>query len=126
LTMTSNAEEQANQPAAPTDAAAESHQTRPRCATQAPCRARQAQGAAKSQNAAKQGKPAARIHEGRKAAKVLGLLRRPDDASLKELMKATGWLAHSVCGFLSGTIRRNIDLVSAKNKHGERRYSVQG
>ena len=126
--MTSNAEEQANQPAAPTDAAAESHQTRPRCATQAPCRARQAQGAAKSQNAAKQGKPAARIHEGRKAAKVLGLLRRPDDASLKELMKATGWLAHSVRGFLSGAVatRMKLKLVSTKSEDGERRYSVQG
>jgi hypothetical protein len=118
-------------------AAAESHQTRPRSATQAPCRARQARSGKKassaerrpkSQNAAKQAKPAASTREGSRVAKVLGLLRQPDGASLKELMKATGWLAHSVRGFLSGTISKktNIDLVSAKNKHGERRYSVQG
>jgi Protein of unknown function (DUF3489) len=53
---------------------------------------------------------------------ILGLLRRPDGASLKELMKVTGWLAHSVRGFLSGTISRKTNiLVPAKNKHGERR-----
>jgi hypothetical protein len=58
---------------------------------------------------------------------ILGLLRRPDGASLKELMKVTGWLAHSVRGFLSGTISRKTNiLVPAKNKHGERRYPVQG
>jgi hypothetical protein len=42
-------------------------------------------------------------------------------------MKASGWIAHSVRGFLSGTncMKKNIDLAPAKNKHGERRYSVQ-
>jgi hypothetical protein len=63
-----------------------------------------------------------------KAAKVLGLLRRPEGASLKELMKATGWLAHSVRGYLNGTIskRMKLSLVSAKNEDGERRYSITG
>jgi len=47
-------------------------------------------------------------------------------ASLKELMKATGWLAHSVRGYLSGTVskRMKLKLVSAKSEDGERRYSV--
>ena len=36
----------------------------------------------KRQNAAKQAKPVASTREGRKAAKVLDLLRRPDAASL--------------------------------------------
>ena len=64
---------------------------------------------------------------GSKAAKVLGLLRRPDGASLKELMKATGWLAHSVRGFLSGTIAKTmkLKLVSAKSEDAERRYFVK-
>jgi hypothetical protein len=59
---------------------------------------------------------------------VLGLLRRPEGASLKELMKATGWLAHSVRGYLSGTIskRMKLSLVSAKNEDGKRRYSITG
>jgi hypothetical protein len=43
-------------------------------------------------------------------------------------MRATGWLAHSVRGYLSGTVskRMGLKLVSAKNEDGERRYSVQG
>jgi hypothetical protein len=82
----------------------------------------------KSQKAAKQAKPAAVAREGSKAAKVLDLLRRPDGASLKEPMKATGWLAHSVRGYHSGTVskRMKLKLVSAKSEDGERRYTVQG
>ena len=82
----------------------------------------------KSQSAAKQAKRAAGAREGSKAAKVLSLLRRPDGASLKELMKTTGWLAHSVRGFLSGAVakRMKLKLVSAKSEDGERRYSVEG
>jgi len=81
----------------------------------------------KSQKAAKQAKPATGAREGSKAAKVLSLLRRPDGASLKELMKATGWLAHSVRGYLSGTVskRMGLKLVSAKGEDGNRRYTVQ-
>jgi hypothetical protein len=76
----------------------------------------------------KQATPATGAPEGSKAAKVLGLLRRPDGASLKELMKAKGWLAHCVRGYLSGTVskRMKLKLVSAKSDDKERRYSVQG
>jgi hypothetical protein len=43
-------------------------------------------------------------------------------------MKATGWQAHSVRGFLSGTVskRMGLNLVSAKRDDGERRYSLKG
>jgi len=42
-------------------------------------------------------------------------------------MKATDWQAHSVRGFLSGTIRKNmgLDVVSTKGEDGERSYSVK-
>jgi hypothetical protein len=137
LTMTSNAQEQANTSAAapvqPPKATKRAH-VAPQKRRVAPGKprsgkkARSAERWPKSQKAAKQAKPAAGAREGSKAAKVLGLLRRPDGASLKELMKATGWLAHSVRGFLSGTISKkmSINLVSAKNEDGERRYSIKG
>jgi hypothetical protein len=63
-----------------------------------------------------------------KAALVLGLLKRSGGAGLKELMKATGWQAHSVRGFLSGTLGKKMGLTvtSAKAENEERRYSVKG
>ena len=65
--------------------------------------------------------------EGSKAAKVLDLLKRPDGVTLKELIKATGWQAHSVRGFLSGSVGKKMGLAvtSAKGKEGERTYSVK-
>jgi hypothetical protein len=64
---------------------------------------------------------------GSKTAKVLSLLKRPEGASLKELLKATGWQPHSVRGFLSGTVAKKMGLkVSSKRaESGERRYSVK-
>ena len=135
--MTSNAEEQANPPAAapvqPPKATKRAH-VAPHKRRVAPGKPRSGKKASsaerrpKSQKAAKQAKPAAGAREGSKAARVLGLLRRPDGASLKELMKATGWLAHSVRGFLSGTVakRMRLKLVSAKREDGDRRYCLKG
>ena len=82
----------------------------------------------KSQKAAKQDKPATGAREGSNAAKVLGLLKRPDGASLKELMKATGWLAHSVRGYLSGTVSQwmKLKLVSTKSEEGSAAIPSEG
>ena len=65
--------------------------------------------------------------DGSKAAQVLDLLKRPGGASLQEIMKATDWQAHSVRGFLSGTLRKKMGLTleSAKAEDGERTYSVK-
>jgi len=54
-------------------------------------------------------------------------LKRPDGTTLAELMKATGWQAHSVRGFLSGTVSKKLGfaVASAKAESGERSYSVK-
>ena len=56
----------------------------------------------------------------------LALLRRPKGASLAELQEALGWQAHSVRGFLSGTIKKRpgIDLRSEAVEGRPRRYRI--
>jgi hypothetical protein len=65
--------------------------------------------------------------EGSKTETILGLLKRPGGAALKELMKATSWQAHSVRGFLSAVIGKKMGLTvaSTKTENGDRTYSVE-
>jgi len=64
--------------------------------------------------------------EGSKKAAILALLRQPNGATLKDLMAATGWQAHSVRGFISGAIVKKMGLKveSQKRADGERAYSL--
>jgi hypothetical protein len=77
--------------------------------------------------ASKAGEKAGPARDGSKAAKVLDLLKRPEGASMKDLLKATGWQAHSVRGFLSGAIRKKMGMAvtSTKTEDGERTYSIK-
>jgi hypothetical protein len=43
-----------------------------------------------------------------KTAVLLKALRRKAGASVPEMQKLTGWQAHSVRGFLSGTVKRRL------------------
>ena len=69
----------------------------------------------------------ARVREGSKSAKIVAVLTRQGGATSKDLMKATGWQAHSVRGFLSGTVGKKMGLtvVSTKADDGERCYSIE-
>jgi hypothetical protein len=61
-----------------------------------------------------------------KGAKILELIGRPKGATLAEIMKATGWQAHSVRGFLSTAGRkRGLKIESEKNDAGERVYQIE-
>ncbi len=63
-----------------------------------------------------------------KAATILILLRRPQGATIAQLVKATGWQAHSIRGFLSATIKTKMRLkiVSERQEGKARRYRVAG
>jgi hypothetical protein len=71
-------------------------------------------------------KKAAPARRGSKTAKIIDLLQRPGGVTLKELIKATGWQAHSVRGFLSGTLGKKMGtpVKSSKRADGERAYRL--
>ena len=61
-----------------------------------------------------------------KSQACLDLLGRKDGATLEELKAATGWQAHSVRGFLSGTVKKKLGLTlnSSRDDDGNRRYAL--
>jgi hypothetical protein len=61
-----------------------------------------------------------------KTAAGLKLLRPKSGAALPELQEATGWQAHSVRGFLSGTVKKKLglNLTSEVGKQSMRRYRI--
>lgn len=61
-----------------------------------------------------------------KIMQCLELLTAPDGATIDELQAATGWQAHSVRGFLAGTVKKKLGLIlDAKKAEGHaRRYRV--
>jgi hypothetical protein len=53
---------------------------------------------------------------------IVRLLRRAEGASTEDLMKATGWQAHSVRGAISGSIKKKLGLNVASDKPGTVRF----
>jgi len=66
------------------------------------------------------------VRAGSKTETVLALMKQPGGTTLKAIMDATQWQAHSVRGFISGTLGKKMGLtvVSAKGENGERSYSI--
>ena len=83
--------------------------------------------------AARLGKRASRkakphtARDGSKKADIIRLLERAKGATLAELMTATGWQAHSVRGFISGTLgkRLKMKIDSFRTEKGDRTYRVK-
>ncbi len=102
-----------------------------------PVHAQRAHVASKKGKAGKLGTPAKKAptaakkapgaRDGSKTATILEMLKRPDGATAKELLKATGWQPHSLRGFISGTLGKKMGLAvtSTKGEDGERSYSVK-
>ena len=82
-----------------------------------------ASGASKAKAVTSQGR------QRRQTKKQIGLslLQRSRGASIAEMRDAMGWQAHSVRGFLAGTVRKmpGVILVSEKPENGSRRYRVE-
>lgn len=56
---------------------------------------------------------------------IVALLQRPEGATIKAIMKATGWQNHSVRGFLAGTVTKKMSLkLESEKTNGERIYRI--
>ena len=66
-----------------------------------------------------------RTRENSKQAQVVAMLRRPEGATIAQIMEATGWQAHTVRGTFAGAFKRKLGLtiVSEKND-GDRIYRI--
>ena len=71
-----------------------------------------------------EGKPRRREHS--KQATVIQMLQRLEGATIKQIMDATGWQAHTVRGTFAGAFKKKLGLtiVSEKAVGGERTYRI--
>ncbi len=60
-------------------------------------------------------KPVA-IRAGTKQAEIIALIQRPGGASIAEIVEATGWLAHSARGLISGGLKKKLNLPITSEK----------
>lgn len=64
--------------------------------------------------------------DGTKQATMIVLLKRPEGASLADLVQATGWQQHTVRGAMAGALKKKLGLniVSEKTDGQERKYRI--
>ena len=56
------------------------------------------------------------IRAGTKQAQIIAMLQRPEGATVAEMVEATGWLAHTVRGCISGALKRKLGLPIAAER----------
>ena len=99
----------------------------PQAADVAPTKPRSRKGAPKGKrhDTARPGANVAR--EGSKKAEVLALMRRAKGVTLQAIMEFTGWQAHTVRGFVSGTVTKKMRLKveSFRTDNKERAYRIR-
>ncbi len=62
---------------------------------------------------------------GTKQAQIIAMLQRPEGATVAEMVEATGWLAHTVRGSISGALKKKLGLpITAEKVESEGRGTV--
>ena len=64
--------------------------------------------------------------ENSKQAQVIAMLKRPEGATIAQIMEATGWQSHTVRGTFAGAFKKKLGLVitSSKAADAERIYRL--
>ena len=57
-----------------------------------------------------------KTREGTKQALVIEMLRRPNGATIPEIVEATGWAQHTTRGFFAGALKKKLGLVMTSEK----------
>jgi Protein of unknown function (DUF3489) len=68
-----------------------------------------------------------KARDGTKQQAVIAMLKRPEGASIAEIMEATDWQAHSTRGFIAGAVKKKLGLTVTSEKHETRGrvYKIQ-
>ena len=61
-----------------------------------------------------------KTREGTKQALVLEMLRRPEGASIAEIVEVTNWASHTTRGFLAGSIKKKLGMAIESTKDDAR------
>lgn len=67
-----------------------------------------------------------RTRDNTKQAAVIAMLRRPEGATIQQIVAVTGWQAHTVRGTFAGAFKKKLGLAitSTKPEDGERVYWI--
>jgi hypothetical protein len=57
-----------------------------------------------------------KTRKGTKQEALIAMLKRPEGASIDEIMEVTGWLGHSIRGFIAGTVKKKLGLEVTSEK----------
>jgi hypothetical protein len=61
-----------------------------------------------------------KARESTKQALVIEMLRRPEGASIAEIVEATSWASHTTRGFLAGALKKKLGMAIESTKDDER------
>jgi hypothetical protein len=67
-----------------------------------------------------------KTRDGTKQAQLIAMLRRPEGATIAQIVEATQWQAHTVRGAFAGALKKKLGLTvtSEKVEGGERTYRL--
>ncbi len=61
-----------------------------------------------------------KMREGTKQALVIEMLRRPEGATIAEIVEATSWASHTTRGFVAGALKKKLGLAIDSEKEEAR------